>query len=99
MTPYRDYIVDFIYNPRSTISIYRQLIRMTTNPDMELPVLMRKQLIALYDLTLIVRKSFTENATALRPLDMFFMYFEKFFIDKGFSIKCCCKTTYGDSHI
>lgn len=97
LVAYKNCIINFTYNTRSAMSIYRHLIRKATNLDKELPNLLIKSHTPLYDLTLITKNKFSEDVSATRPLDIFFKFYEKSLIDEGICIADCCKTTHGDA--
>lgn len=97
LATYQDYVVDFLYKPRSVVSLYRRLINKTTNIDMDLSDTLNKNRIALYDFTLIVKDMHSTGFSTIRPLDVFFAFYEKLLIDKGICVINCCHTTYGDS--
>lgn len=92
LLPYQDCIVDFISNPRSTISIFRQLSQRAQNLNKELPKLLNKNNVALYDLTLVLDDAVSD------PLDIFYKYYEAVLLDKEIYILDFCTTTYGDSN-
>ena len=95
---YRDYIVNFIYNPRSTISIYRQISHEANNIEKDLPLLLNKENIALYDLVLILKDELMDNVSFVHPDDVFFQYFDKTLSKKGFHLVRRCRTTHKDSY-
>lgn len=91
LTPYQDCILDFVCNPRSTISIFRQLSSTVKNMNEDLPKFISKNNIALYDFTLI----FANNTFS--SLDIFYAFYQQVLADKGICILDYCTTTYGDS--
>ncbi len=96
LQPYREAVADFKYGPRSIISIYRQLTREAHNLDDDLPKLLTKQNVSLYDFTLLINAE--KLPSDVTPLDVFFQYYERFFYEHKLCILTCCqKTTYGDS--
>ena len=98
----RSSISDFKYNPRSPISIYRQINAQADNLNRDFSKLLCKKNIALYDLTLIISD---ESARAkqnlseeLRPSDIFLELYKNFLADKGFYLLDRGITTYKDSY-
>ena len=88
---YHRYIVDFTHNPRSYISIYRQISSKAENLKNDWRSLLSKEHVALNDLTLIVQDDLSN------PHDLFFKYFEKSLSKKGFYLVRYCYTTYKDA--
>ena len=75
--PYLDYIARFKYNPRSSISVYRQINAMADNINDDIRKYINKKNIAMYDLTLVINDdkdslNGPDRPTDLTPLDVFF---------------------------
>ena len=94
---YHHYIVNFIYNNRSCISIFRQISREAVNINDDWRPLFSKDNIALYDLTLIVRDELCDDNSSIHPNDVFFQYFDMALSHKGFYLIRYCFTTYKDT--
>ncbi len=94
---FRDYVIDFHYNTRSAISIFRQISREATNYEKEFDSLMCKKRVALYDLTLIIDEEIKNNITNANASDVFFKFYDEIFRNSGIYISEIRKTTYGDS--
>jgi len=94
---YHRFIVNFIYNQRSCISIFRQISHEADNIKDDWRSIFSKENIALYDLTLIVSDELTDDNSNIRPNDIFFQYFEKSLSHKGFYLIRYCYTTYKDT--
>ena len=94
---YHRYIVNFLYNHRSCISIFRQISRDAENIKEDWSVLLTKDRVALYDLTLIVSNELADDNSTLHANDIFFQYFDKALSNKGFYLIQYCQTTYKDS--
>ena len=94
---YHRYIVNFMYNHRSCISIFRQVSHDADNIKDDWRALLSKENIALYDLTLIVSDELSEDNSSIHPNDIFFQYFEKALSRKGFYLIKYCFTTYKDT--
>lgn len=98
---YCNCIVNFIYNPRSTISIYRQINNQADNLSRDLPKLLCKKNIAMYDLTLVIsdeaKQLKNDYSEELKPTDVFIKLYERFLADKGFCILDRITTTYKNS--
>ncbi|MBQ9934373.1 MAG: HD domain-containing protein [Lachnospiraceae bacterium] len=97
LAPYKKYIQDFVYNPRSIVSVYRQLVHNSDNYEDDFDKLMTKQHIALYDLTLIIKDDYTDNSSLVGTFDIFFKFYEEILLDRGICIAGIYKTTYEDS--
>lgn len=100
--PYLDYIARFKYNPRSSISVYRQINAMADNINDDIRKYINKKNIAMYDLTLVINDdkdslNGPDRPTDLTPLDVFFKIFEGAIINKGICVIGRSDTTYGDS--
>lgn len=74
---YHRYIVNFMYNHRSCISIFRQISHEAENIKDDWRSLRSKENTALYDLTLIVSDELSEDNSSIHPNDIFFQYFGK----------------------
>lgn len=94
---YHRYIVNFLYNHRSCISIFRQVSRDAQNIKKDWHSLLSKDKTALYDLTLIVSNELSDDNSSIHPNDIFFQYFEKALSHKGFYLIKYCFTTYKDT--
>lgn len=94
-------IVNFKYKTRSSISIYRQINAQADNISKDLPKLLNKKNIAIYDLTLVISDEFNRNDKnnneELTPTDIFLKLYEQFLVDKGICILERKMTTYKDS--
>lgn len=97
LIPYKSCISEFVYEPRSIVSIYRQLVHESKNLDKDLPKLLTKKHIALYNLTLVVKNEYTAQISSPRLVDIFFQFYEKIFAPKGVCMIGASKTTYKDS--
>ena len=97
MERYHRYIVNFSHNPRSCISIYRQISRNAENIREDWLTLLSKENIALYDLTLIVSDELTDENSSFQPNDFFFQYFDKVLSQKGFYFIRFSRTTHQDA--
>lgn len=100
--PYLDYIARFKFNPRSSISVYRQINAMADNINDDIRKYINKKNIAMYDLTLVINDdkdslNGPDRPTDLTPLDIFFKIFEGAIINKGICVIGRSDTTYGDS--
>ena len=99
---YLDYIARFKYNPRSSISVYRQINAEANNINNDLSHLLCKKNVAMYDLTLIINDE-TDSANGvdrpseLTPTDIFFKVYEGALMDSGICIVDHKDTTYGES--
>ena len=93
---YHRCIVDFTYNPRSCISIFRQVSRNADNLKDDWRSLLSKENIALYDLKLIVSDDLAGDDSEIHPNDIFFQYFDKVLSRKGFYLIKYCLASYKD---
>jgi len=93
---YHRCIVDFTYNPRSCISIFRQISRNADNLRDDWRALLSKDNIALYDLKLIVSDKLSDDNSDIRPNDVFFQYFDKILSRKGFYLIRYSLASYKD---
>ena len=91
------YIIGFMQNKRSCISIFRQVLRSIDNIRKELPAFLTKRNIPLYDLTLIVSSSLSSGNSRIRPEDIFFRLFDSLLSPKGFCLIRYCLTSYEDA--
>lgn len=101
-SPYFDYVAHFKYNTRSLISIYRQITADAENINYDLPKLLSKKNIALYDLTLVINDNKDSLHGPDRPdelslFDIFFKIYETFLMNHGICILGYKSTTYGES--
>lgn len=99
---YLNYVTDFTYNPRSTISVYRQINHEAENLTRDMPKLLHKKNIAMYDLTLVINDNIDslkgyDNASELSPIDVFYKLYEQILSDRNIYILDYRMTTYGDS--
>jgi len=94
---YHRYIVNFMYNHRSCISLFRQVSREAENIRDDWRRILSKDSVALYDLTLIVSDESADDDSGIRPNDIFFQYFEKALSHKGFYLIRYAPTTYKDA--
>lgn len=90
---YRRYITGFVHSERPCISIYRQISREALNLKEDLPVLLTKYKIALYDLTFIVNDEIDDEKPGMHPYDVFFQYFDKALSSKGLYLLKYCFTS------
>lgn len=91
------YIINFFYNHRSRISIFRQISKDAENLKKDFDSLLTKRNIAMYDMTLIVSNELADPASTIKPYDIFYNYYESILMSKGISILKYCSTTYNDS--
>ncbi len=94
---YHRYIVNFLYNHRSCISMFRQVSRGAENLKDDWRVLLSKKNTPLYDLTLIVSDELSDDNSSIHPNDLFFQYFDSTLSRKGFYLIKYCPTTYKDT--
>ena len=94
---YHRYIINFMYDYRSCISVFRQVSRDAENIIRDWRGLLSKDRTALYDLTLIVSDELSDEDSGIHPNDIFFQYFEKALSRKGFYLIKYCLTTYKDT--
>jgi (p)ppGpp synthase/HD superfamily hydrolase len=97
-----DYIAHFKHNPRSSISVYRQINANAANINYDLPRLLNKKYVAMYDLTLVINDDKDslhgpDRPYELSPTDIFFKIYEGVLMSHGISIIDCKSTTYGES--
>ena len=97
-----DYVTRFKYNPRSSISVYRQLTADADNINQDLSKLLCKKNIAMYDLTLVINDEKNsphgpDRPYDLSPLDVFFKIYENVLVNHNICILDYKETTYGDS--
>lgn len=95
-------IVEFTYTPRSSVSIYRQINAQAENLSKDLPKLLCKKNIAMYDLTLIIsdefsNTSFDGSTEICSPVNVFFKLYENFLANKNITLVDFNYTTYKDS--
>ena len=90
---YRRYIVDFVHSERPCISIYRQISREALNLKEDLPALLTKYKIELYDLTFIVSDEIDDEKPGMHPYDVFFQCFDKALSSKGLYLLKYCFTS------
>ena len=90
---YRRYIMDFVHSERPCISIYRQISREALNLKEDLPDLLTKYKIELYDLTFIVSDEIDDEKPGMHPYDVFFQYFDKALSSKGLYLLKYCFTS------
>lgn len=100
---YLDYVARFKYNTRSSISVYRQLTADANNINQDLPKLLNKKNIAMYDLTLVINDEKNslhgpDRPYELSPLDVFFKIFEAVLVNHNICILEHKATTYGESN-
>ena len=89
-------IARFDYNTRSAISIYRQINAQANNISTDLPKLLCKKNIAMYDLSLIISDTYC-SSTGNTPADAFFGIYSYLLADKDITIIDLGQTTYKDS--
>lgn len=97
-----EYVAHFKHNPRSSISVYRQINASATNINYDLPKLLTKKNIAMYDLTLVINDDKDsvhgpDRPYELSPTDIFFMIYEDTLMERGICITDYKSTTYGES--
>lgn len=85
-------LIDFLYAPRSAISIYRQLSQCATNLKDDFFRLMTKDHLALYDLTLVVANHVE------KPMDTFMQFYKEYNLADQFYMVDYRPTTYQDSN-
>lgn len=90
---YRRYITGFVHSERPCISIYRQISREALNLKEDLPALLTKYKIELYDLTFIVSDEIDDEKPGMHPYDVFFQYFDKALSSKGLYLLKYCFTS------
>lgn len=90
---YRHYITGFVHSERPCISIYRQISREALNLKEDLPDLLTKYKIELYDLTFIVSDEIDDEKPGMHPYDVFFQYFDKALSSKGLYLLKYCFTS------
>ncbi len=93
-------IVEFTHNPRSAISVYRQINSQANNIATDLPKLLCKKNIAMYDLTLVISDDYCSKALGdakNTPTNAFFRLYSSFLADKNITILDFGETTYKDS--
>lgn len=95
-------IVDFTYNPRAIISIYRQINAHANNFSRDWSTLLCKKNIALYDLTLVISDDYCLKSSQnlqgdTSPTHVFFKLYSNFLADKNITIVDFGSTTYKDS--
>ena len=90
---YRRYITGFVHSERPCISIYRQISREALNLKEDLPDLLTKYKIELYDLTFIVSDEIDDEKPGMHPYDVFFQYFDKALSSKGLYLLKYCFTS------
>lgn len=100
---YLDYVACFKYNTRSSISVYRQLTADADNINQDLPKLLSKKNIAMYDLTLVINDEKNslhgpDRPYELSPLDVFFKIYETVLVNHNICILDHKTTTYGESN-
>lgn len=96
LEPYHRHIVSFWHQDRTMISLYRQLTDGADNGN-DMFNLLQKSSFAFHDFFLIVSNALEEKGTPLRPLDLFFKYFELAFSMRGFYIADYKRTTHRDA--
>ncbi|MBQ3666249.1 MAG: HD domain-containing protein [Lachnospiraceae bacterium] len=99
---YLDYVAYFHHNPRSSISVYRQITEEAENINSDFPLLLNKNHMAMYDLTLVINDDKSslhgpDRPCYLTPNDIFFKLYENVFMEHGICIMDYKYTTYGDS--
>lgn len=97
-----EYVARFKHNPRSSISVYRQINANATNINYDLPKLLNKKHVAMYDLTLVINDDKDSlhgpnRPYELSPTDIFFKIYEDVLMERGICIIDCKSTTYGES--
>lgn len=90
---YRRYITGFVHSERPCISIYRQISREALNLKEDLPDLLTKYKIELYDLTFIVSDEIDDEKPGMHPYDVFFQCFDKALSSKGLYLLKYCFTS------
>lgn len=98
-----DYVARFKFNPRSSISVYRQITSCANNINYDLPKLLSKKNIAMYDITLVINDDKDsihgpDRPCDLSPYDIFFKLYEGVLMNNGICIIDHKSTTYGDSN-
>ena len=93
---YHQYIVNFRYDERSCVSIYRQISRNTENIRNEWNTYVTKSNVPLYDLTLIVSDQLAGENSGISPDDLFFLFFDKSLSHWGYYLMGYGFTTYKD---
>lgn len=95
-------IVNFKHNPRSAISVYRQINAQANNIAVDLPKLLCKRNIAMYDLTLVISDDYCAKVSSeaqenVTPINIFFKLYSSLLTDKNITIINFGQTTYKDS--
>lgn len=93
LVPYRRFISGFVSNPRSCISIFRQIVSESKNIKKDFATLLNKKHLAFYDMTLIFDDVINNAEEGLTMHDIFFKYFEGYFIDHNICILDYTNTT------
>lgn len=98
----RNSISSFTYNPRSSISVYRQINAQAEHLVKDLPKLLHKKNIAMYDLTLIINDN-SHSTTSGEPFsdytpnDIFLALYENFLATRNICLLDYSTTSYKDS--
>lgn len=92
----QSYVKNFAFDLRSVISIYRHIYRTASNWPDDFNLLMTKQLIPLYDLTLVIDDRISSNPT-LSATDIFFNYYNQHLRKERIYILNYSRTTYQDA--
>lgn len=93
-------VVEFSHTPRSAISIYRKINSLANNISTDLPDLLCKKNIPMYDFTLVISDEYLKNnndSTVLTPTNVFFKLYSNFLADNNIVIVDFDQTTYKDS--
>ena len=93
---YQHYVKELLCESRSCVSIFRQITREAENIKKDLKSLLTKERVALYDLTLILSDTILDEKDGIHPLQLFFLYFEKFLSSQGLYLIRFESTPYGN---
>lgn len=96
LVPYQRFISGFLSNPRSCISIFRQIVRESKNIKKDFDTLLNKKHLAFYDLTLIFDDVINNAEEGLTMHDIFYKYFEGYFMGHNICILDYSNTTRKD---
>lgn len=96
LVPYQRFISGFISNPRSCVSIFRQIVHESKNIKKDFSTILNKKHLAFYDLTLIFDDVINNAEEGLTMHDIFYKYFESYFINHNICILDYTSTTRKD---
>lgn len=96
LLPYRRFISGFSSQPRSCISIFRQIVNESKNIKNDFSRLLNKKYLAFYDLTLTFDNVINKAEEGLTMHDIFYKYFESYFMNYNICILDYKSTTKND---